>query len=102
MKKRKSNILSIVPKLEQKKAEQEAGSYTVQGALEEALRDVKDENGEEEYNAFKGATKLMVIALDDSNGMYITGFIQSGFRMSECIALMELMKIRFMQHMDKV
>lgn len=94
MSEKKSNILSIVPKLEEKKG------FTVKEALEEALKDV--ENHDVEGNAFNRATKILIVALDDSDNIYNTGFIQSGLRMSECISLVEVLKVRFMQHMGKL
>jgi len=100
-KKQKGVVLSIVPRLEQKKAEENSDQFTVMEALEEAIHDVNDTDTDEP-NAFSTATKLMIIALDDTDGMYHTGFIQSGFKMSECVALMEVMKVRFLEHMGRL
>jgi len=37
-------------------------------------------------------TKVLVILLDDRDGMYAARFVQSGMKMSECVALCEVMK----------
>ncbi len=46
--------------------------------------------------------KAMVIFLDDNDGAYNTGFQQAGMRMSECVALCEVAKIKYLREMEIV
>lgn len=43
--------------------------------------------------------KILVISLDNRDGKYNTNFHQAKMTMSECIALCEVMKVRFLQGM---
>lgn len=40
-------------------------------------------------------TKVLVIMLNDKDGRYETRFVQAGMKMSECVALCEIMKHNF-------
>ncbi|MCP4374045.1 MAG: hypothetical protein GY797_38960 [Deltaproteobacteria bacterium] len=42
--------------------------------------------------AFKNGKKVIVIALDDTDGDYNISFSQGGFRMSELLSLMDVFK----------
>jgi len=63
----------------------------------QALEDAIEALGKQ--NAFKDGKKIMIIALDESDGEYSISFIQAGMRMSECIALCEIAKSVFMEEM---
>lgn len=63
-------------------------------ALEEALNDTG------KSGALKDGKKLLIIALDDSNGQYNINWIQAGMNMSECVALCEVSKALFVKNMD--
>ena len=92
----KSNVLSIVPQLEQKKVVD--FGYSPKQALEEALADLGNTESEES-SAFTSPTKMLILALDDSDENYTIGYIQAGMKMTECIALVEVAKQRFLQNM---
>ncbi|OEU65363.1 MAG: hypothetical protein BA863_01810 [Desulfovibrio sp. S3730MH75] len=50
--------------------------------------------------AFKDGKKLLVLALDEGDGSeYSISFIQSGMRMSQCLALCEAAKTLFLDEM---
>ncbi len=63
-------------------------------ALECALEDV-GKNG-----AFKKGKKLLIFALDESDGDYSVSFVQAGMKMSECVALCEVAKSVFLREMN--
>jgi hypothetical protein len=59
--------------------------------LEEMIREVK--TGE------RACTKCLVISLDDSEGRYTTGHMQSGMSCSQMIALVEVFKAGMLRGM---
>ena len=61
--------------------------------LREAIKDI-GENG-----ALKNGKKVLVIALDDTDGQYELSWYQSGMKMSQCVALCEISKARFLEEM---
>lgn len=65
---------------------------------EQTLRNALADIGKE--GALKKGTKLIVLAVDDFNSTYNINFYQSGMKMSECVTLCELGKMRFLEQMD--
>lgn len=65
-------------------------------ALEDAISSIGKEA------AFKDGKKLLIIALDDTDGQYKTNWIQAGMKMSECLTLCEVAKISFLDEMNYV
>jgi hypothetical protein len=49
--------------------------------------------------AFKQGKKLLILALDDTDGMYNISFVQAGMKFSECIVLCEAAKQTFLRDM---
>jgi hypothetical protein len=68
-------------------------SWTPKDALKSALEEIKDEN-----SIFSTANKIIIIALDDNNGIYNTRYIQAGMKSSECLALCEITKTALKQN----
>lgn len=66
---------------------------TPEDVLKEALEAVHKEGVLEE------GTKILVLALDDTNNRYNIEFFQAGMRMTECISLMEIAKTEFLREM---
>ncbi len=99
--KKKSNILSIVPKLKEKKhrdLEDDSKPFTVREALEQALLRLDDKDSN-----ISSANKLLIISLDDTDdGYYNTSFTQANMKMSECLALIEIMKTEFLYYMGRI
>lgn len=73
-----------------------AKMHTPEMALKDALKMVGKEG------TFKNGTKLMVLALDDRSNNYDLSFIQAGMSSSECVALCEVAKTRFLSHMGYI
>lgn len=67
----------------------DAGHWSPEDALRSALEDIG------KRGAFEKGKKLLVLALDDSDGQYSISFRQAGMRMSECTALCEIAKDLF-------
>ena len=67
--------------------------WSPQQALNSALQDVGHRG------AFKCGKRLLVLALDDSDGDYNISFVQAGMSMSECLALCEVAKTVFLAEM---
>ena len=61
---------------------------------EMCLRDCID-NDIGKARAFKNAKKLIIIALDDTEGEYNTSWNQAGMKSSEIISLLETVKYGF-------
>lgn len=57
--------------------------------LEDAINDIGN-NG-----ALEKGKKLVIIALDDTDGCYNVTWYQCGMKMSECLTLCEVAKMRF-------
>jgi hypothetical protein len=70
---------------------QNGDHWTVQQMLQDALEDETIINGEFD--------KALLIKLDAKNGNYTVGFSQSGMSMSECMALIEVVKTMFLREM---
>ncbi len=66
---------------------------TPEDSLKSAINDIG------KCGALEHGKKVMIIALDDSDGDYNTSFYQAGMKMPECLALCEVLKIRFLQEM---
>ena len=63
-------------------------------SIEDMLKDlIADKERLGEYN------KAIVLLLNDDGG-YSVGFSQAGMKMSECVALCEIGKDRFKEHME--
>lgn len=62
----------------------DAALMTPTDALREALSDIQ--------KGIITPNKLIVVALDDTDGMYSTRFVQANMKMSEIVALLEVMK----------
>ena len=67
---------------------------------EQALKDALDCVGKE--GAFENGKKVLILALDDSDGSYEVNFMQAGMKMSECIALCEVAKTVFLEEMNYI
>jgi len=63
-------------------------------ALENAINDIKE--------GYITPNKILILSLDTSLEGYSTSFHQAGMRMSECIALCEVAKVRFLQEMEYI
>jgi hypothetical protein len=70
-----------------------AMAWSPKQVLEEAIAAIG------ERGAFERGEKLIVIALDDTDGNYGASFIQSGMRSSEIIALLEVLKQEMLANM---
>jgi len=57
---------------------------------EDALKDVLQRLGPD--GDLKDVNKIFIIRLSERNGGYDVGFTQAGMRMSECLALCEIVK----------
>lgn len=64
---------------------------------EDTLKDALKCIGEK--GALKNGKKLIFIALDDTEGNYDTNWFQCGMKISECVALCEVAKSRFLEEM---
>ncbi len=69
---------------------------TPEMTLKEALNDVG------KSGALANAKKILIIGLDDTNGQYDTTWYQSGMRMSDCLALLEVAKTKFLSDMGYI
>lgn len=67
---------------------------------EECLRDCIEDLGRR--GAFEKGKKLLVLALDDTEGQFSVSFAQAGMKMSECVALSEVAKAIFLREMNYV
>ena len=65
--------------------------------LKRCLSDVQDKDKE---HAFAKGKKLLVLALDESDGHYNVNFQQCGMKMSECIALCKIAETIFLTEME--
>lgn len=72
----------------------------MQQSPEQALQDALDYVGER--GAFKSGKKLLVLALDDNEGIYHVNYIQAGMRMSECLALCRVAETLFLSEMNYI
>jgi len=63
-------------------------------ALRDALSCIRKDG------AFEKGKKLIVLAVDDTDGDYSVSFIQAGMTMSQCIALCEVAKSIFLSEMN--
>lgn len=67
--------------------------------LEDALHEITEAH----RGAFnKNCTKLLVLAIDDSDGNFQVSFIQAGMKMSECVSVCEVAKMVFLEQMNYV
>ncbi|QJI53341.1 hypothetical protein vBAcoSR7M_19 [Alteromonas phage vB_AcoS-R7M] len=64
---------------------------------EDALKDALDTLGNE--GAFKNCKKLLILALDDTEGNYNISYINAGMKSSEMVALCDISKTLFKQDM---
>jgi len=72
------------------------GNATMQspeGCLQDALKAINKEG------AFKNGKKLIIIALDDTDGEYNISWFQAGMKMSECHNLCDVTKSLFLREM---
>ena len=68
--------------------------------IEDALKDALESTGKE--GAFEKGTKVLILALDDTDENYSISFIQGGMKMSECVGLCETAKTIFLNEMNYV
>ncbi len=69
----------------------DATMWTPRDALADGLKAIDEK---EPNRVISRATKLLVIALDDTDGMYDVGFIQAGMSATQMIALLEILKLQ--------
>ena len=69
---------------------------SIEYALEDALKQV-GKNG-----AFEKGSKILILALDDTEENYSISFIQGGMKMSECVGLCETAKTIFLSEMNYI
>ncbi len=67
--------------------------------LEEALAEIRDDDSE---SFFKSGKKMMVISLNTNDDEYHVSWMQAGMKMSECVALCEVAKTKFIGEMHHV
>lgn len=60
-------------------------------ALEDALNDTGKEG------ALKKGKKVLILAIDDTDGCYDISWYQAGMKMSECLTLCEVSKAKFLE-----
>lgn len=72
----------------------DATMWAPKDALWLAIKDI-----ENNQPVFGKAKKVLIIALDDTEGNYETRFIQAGMKSSECLALCEVMKTVFTRNL---
>lgn len=83
------NVLSIADKLN-------SGIHrTPENMLEKAIEEVRD-------GVWTDIKKMMVITVDEENQSYIVNWMQAGMKMSECLTLCEVAKIRFLSEMGYI
>lgn len=68
--------------------------------VKDALKDATEAAGKD--GAFENGTKVLILALDDTEGEYSISFIQGGMKMSECISLCETAKTIFLSEMNYI
>lgn len=61
-------------------------------ALQDALRDLREHHGKRPEGM---PDKALIVFLWDDNSAYGTRFYNAGMKSSECVALLEVMKARF-------
>ena len=69
-------------------------------SVEDALQDAINCIGKE--GSFVNGKKVLILALDDTDGEYKITFIQAGLKMSECLGLCEVSKAIFLEQMGYV
>ena len=74
----------------------DAKKLTPEQALDIARRDI----GKRE--AFKDGKKLLILALDDTDGGYSVSFVQAGMKMSECNNLCDIASTIFKREMGYI
>ena len=67
-------------------------------SLEATLQDVIGSIGRK--GALENGKKLIVIALDDTKDCFSVSWFQCGMKMSECVALCEVAKAKFLEEMN--
>ena len=75
-----------------------AGSGThrsPENMLEEALKEVRE-------GSWEGRKKMIVITVDEDDDSYIVNWMQAGMRMSQCMALCEVAKVKFLTEMNYI
>ena len=65
--------------------------------IEDSLKDALSEVGKR--GAFENGKKVLILALDDTDGNYSISFVQGGMKMSECLGLCETAKSIFLNEM---
>ena len=76
------------------KATGDGTMQTPEMALNDALEDIRSGSG-----AFKNGKKLLILCVDDTEENYNLNWIQAGMTMSECLALCDVAKTRFLYQM---
>jgi hypothetical protein len=69
---------------------------------EDVLNDAIKEYQDAKRGAFEKGKKVLVLALDDTDGNFSVNFIQAGMTMSQCIALCEVAKAIFLTEMEYI
>ena len=77
------------------------GEYTNNGVMRDPISALKDvisliESGEIEPD------KILIMALQTKDGQYSTSWHQAGMKMSECLPLLDVTKIRILQEMEYI
>lgn len=66
-------------------------------ACEDAIKELTETN----RGAFNtGCKKLLILALDETDGQFKVSFIQAGMKMSECVAVCDIAKGIFKREMN--
>ena len=63
--------------------------------LEEALKEVRE-------GQWAGRKKALVITVDEEDDSYIVNWMQAGLKMSQCVSLCEVAKVKFLTEMNYV
>lgn len=67
--------------------------------LEDAISIIRDK---EDNSHFKKANKMLIISVNTKNNNYEIGWMQAGMKMSECISLCEVAKMKFLSEMAHI
>lgn len=76
----------------------DASMMSVEGALMDALAEVSTPDTN---SAFHKGKKCLILCLDDDDNEYTVSFFQAGMKMSECVALCEVVKTDFLTRMNR-
>ena len=63
--------------------------------LEEALKEVRE-------GQWAARKRMLVITVDEEDDSYVVNWMQAGMKMSQCVALCEVAKVKFLTEMNYV